>query len=68
MTRPVDLKPMRHFDPSNPAIVHDAITDELVNWDWEWAEELHENAIVDPMGRVLWRGMLFDGWTEVLGG
>lgn len=67
-TPPAGLMPMRDFDPFQPAILHDAISDSLVTWDWERAEEFRRGAAYDEHGRVVWNGKVFDGWDDVLGG
>ena len=65
---PLGLRPMKDFDPSQPAILHDVLNDCIVTWDWKRAEEFRKSAIYDPEGRVVWDGLVFDGWGNVLGG
>ena len=65
---PSGLRPMQEFDPSEPAILHEVLTDEIVPWDWEKADDFRDNAMAVNDGRVLWRGLVFDGWDNVLGG
>ena len=62
------LKPMTTFDPSQPAILHDRFTDKIETWTGEDAADYHENALAGPDGTVEWRGFVFDGWGNVLGG
>ena len=59
---------MKDFDPSQPAILHDVVTDKIVTWDWQRAADFRANAVYDDKGRVTWGGMVFDGWGNVLGG
>ena len=63
-----ELKPLATFDPSQPAILHDRFTDKFETWTGEDAADYRENAIVESDGSVEWRGFVFDGWGEVLGG
>jgi len=59
---------MKDFNPTEPAVLHDALTNRIVTWDWERAENFRQSAVFDPAGRVMWEGHLFDGWGNVLGG
>jgi hypothetical protein len=59
---------MREFDPTQPAILHDVVTDKIITWDWKQAADFRNNARYDDRGRVAWSGMIFDGWGNVLGG
>jgi hypothetical protein len=59
---------MKDFDPSQPAILHDVVSDKIVTWDWQQAADFRDNATYHEDGRVAWRNMLFDGWGNVLGG
>ena len=65
---PPGLKPMKDFDPFQPAILHDAVSDRFVTWDWERAEEFRIGAAYDEHSRAIWNGNVFDGWDDVLGG
>jgi hypothetical protein len=65
---PPNLNPMKDFNPAEPAILHDAVTDCIVTWDWERADDFRKNAVYDAQGRVAWDGHVFDGWGNVLGG
>jgi hypothetical protein len=65
---PEGLRPMSDFDPSQPAILHDVLTDKILTWDWARAEDFRNNAVTDQSGRVAWDGMILDGWGNVLGG
>ena len=59
---------MKDFNPAEPAILHDAVKDCIVTWDWERADDFKKNAVYDSEGRVAWHGHVFDGWGNVLGG
>ena len=65
---PPELRPMGTFDPSEPAILHDRRTDKIVPWDGDDAHDFRRNAVRNPDGTVEWKGMLLDGWGNVLGG
>jgi len=67
-TPPAGLRPMAEFNPAEPAILHEALTDEIVPWDWEQAQDFRETALFGKDGSVRWRGQVFDGWGNVLGG
>jgi hypothetical protein len=69
MTRPSDgLRPMKKFDPAQPALLHDARTGRMVTWDWARAEDFRRRASFQPDGRVIFDEEVFDGWDDVLGG
>jgi hypothetical protein len=68
MVPPPNLRPMKDFDPAEPAILHDAVNDCIVTWDWERADNFRKNAVYDAKGRIAWDGHVFDGWGNVLGG
>jgi hypothetical protein len=63
-----ELKPMATFDPSEPAILHDCVTDQIETWTGEDAADYRNNAISTQDGTVNWRHFVFDGWGNVLGG
>jgi hypothetical protein len=63
-----ELKPMATFDPAEPAILHDRLTDKIETWTGEDALDYRQNAVSKPDGTVEWRRFLFDGWGNVLGG
>jgi hypothetical protein len=68
MIPPPNLRPMKDFNPAEPAILHDAVNNCIVTWDWERADHFRKNAVYDAEGRVAWQGYIFDGWGNVLGG
>lgn len=59
---------MAEFNPYEPAILHEMLSDSIVTWDWEQAEDFSKRAIFDSCGRVCFAGQVFDGWGNVLGG
>lgn len=59
---------MADFNPHEPAILHEMLSDNIVTWDWEQAEDFKRGAVYDPDGCVFWAGQVFDGWGNVLGG
>ena len=65
---PPTLHPMKDFDPSEPAIVHDRVTDSIISWTGEEADAFRREAVVLQDLTVAWRAFVFDGWGNVLGG
>lgn len=67
---PVGLRPMKDFDPSQPAILHDAAKDEILTWlpEEERVEDFRKNAFDRGDGTIAWEGLILDGWGNVLGG
>jgi hypothetical protein len=68
MNDPDDLKPMSSFDPTQPAILHDRRSGRTITWTGDQAADFRADGIHQPDGAVAWRGMVIDGWGEVLGG
>jgi hypothetical protein len=56
---------MKDFDPSEPAILHDRISDAIVTWSGEEAGAFRCSSVVQPDGAVAWNGLLFDGWGSI---
>jgi hypothetical protein len=65
---PPELRPMSEFDPSEPAVLHDATNDKMIAWTGELAAEWQKWASPFEEGVMNWDGVLIDGWTEPLGG
>ena len=63
-----ELHPMSSFNPSEPAILHDRITDSIETWTGEHEADYRQNSIAQPDGTVAWRTFVYDGWGNVLGG
>jgi hypothetical protein len=59
------LRPMSEFDPTEPAMVHDALNDRILAWspDFEWS--FAKYAREDAPGVINFDGLLLDGWTEI---
>ncbi|MGY3609749.1 MULTISPECIES: hypothetical protein [unclassified Bradyrhizobium] len=68
MTAQQTLHPMMNFDPSEPAILHDRATDEIVTWIGDEADDFRRTSNARADGAVAWREFVFDGWGNVLGG
>ena len=56
------------FDPTEPAILHDRLTDTIQTWTGENAADFRSNSRTLADGVIAWRGFEFDGWGNVLGG
>lgn len=65
---PPTLHPMKDFDPSEPAILHDQISDTIITWSGEEADAFRRSRVEREDGTVGWNGFVFDGWGNVLGG
>ena len=58
-----NFKSMSDFDPSRPALVHDRLSDRVIEWSPSWATdytEWHHEHTND--GAVAFNGLLLDGW------
>jgi hypothetical protein len=62
------LHPMKGFNPSEPAILHDRISDTIITWSGEEATVFRSFCVAREDGSVAWKGYVFDGWGNVLGG
>jgi hypothetical protein len=62
------LHPMDAFKPNEPAILHDRLTDTIITWTADQAEDYRRNSRTGDDGTVAWKAYLFDGWGNVLGG
>jgi hypothetical protein len=65
---PPTLHPMKDFDPAEPAILHDRLTDTIISWSGEEVDAFRDAATLRQDGTVAWQGFVFDGWGNVLGG
>jgi hypothetical protein len=65
---PPTLRPMKDFDPSEPAILHDRVTDTIISWSGEEADAFRRTALDRQDGTIAWHRFVFDGWGNVLGG
>jgi hypothetical protein len=59
---------MRTFDPSQPAILHDQVSDTIITWSGEEADNFRRHRVLREDGAIAWQGFVFDGWGNVLGG
>jgi hypothetical protein len=59
---------MKNFNPSEPAILHDRATGQIVTWTGDEADDFRRCSDALGDGAVAWRQFLFDGWDNVLGG
>jgi hypothetical protein len=59
---------MKYFDPAQPAILHDRISDTIVSWTGEHAAEFLRSKADREDGTIAWKTFVFDGWGNVLGG
>jgi hypothetical protein len=59
---------MREFNPAKPAVLRDRTNNSIYTWTGEFEEDFRRTAIHRGDGTVEWRGCMFDGWDDVLGG
>jgi hypothetical protein len=62
------LRPMDTFDPTEPAVLHDLLSDTIITWTAEEAEDYRRTSRPGEDGTVIWNAYVFDGWGNVLGG
>jgi hypothetical protein len=62
---PDDWRPMAEFDPSKPALVHDKLSGQVLDWQPERYQR-HYQAFAMPLapGVIHWDDRLLDGWME----
>jgi hypothetical protein len=65
---PPELRPMSEFDPSQPAVLHDSLTNKIIPWTGEDQDRWRNRAKPHAEGVIAWEGHLIDGWGNVLGG
>ena len=65
---PPAMRPMDEFDPSEPAILHDRLSNKIITWTGDKSREWKQYATRHSVGIVEFEGYLFDGWGNVLGG
>jgi len=65
---PPTLHPMKDFDPSEPAILHDRLTDTIISWSGEEVDAFRRTATLREDGTIACQQFVFDGWGNVLGG
>jgi hypothetical protein len=59
---------MKDFDPSEPAILHDRVSNTIIAWSGEQAVAFQSSCVARENGSLAWNGYEFDGWGHVLGG
>jgi len=59
---------MKDFDASEPAILHDRVSNTIITWSSEQAIDFQRSCVALEDGSVAWNGYEFDGWGNVLGG
>jgi hypothetical protein len=62
------LHPMMGFNQSEPAILHDCATDQIITWTGDQADDFRHSSRARDDGTIAWREYVFDGWGNVLGG
>ena len=62
------LRPMDAFDPGEPAILHDQLSDTIITWTAEQADDFRRASRPGGDGTVIWKDYVFDGWGHLLGG
>ena len=65
---PPTLKPMSTFDPGQPALLHDRVSDKMIPWLGDDKERWRKDAKPEGDGVIAWDGKMLDGWCEPLGG
>ena len=58
-----ELRPMSSFNPSEPAILHDRITDSIETWTGEEEADYRENSVTLTDGTVAGSSSSTDGAT-----
>ena len=59
---------MDAFDPAEPAILHECLTDTIITWTADQADDYRRSSRPNGDGTVIWKAYVFDGWGNVLGG
>jgi hypothetical protein len=57
---------MTEFDPAQPALVHDRVNDQMMEWSPDWRDNYRKYARPDAPGVVAFDGLLLDGWRPLL--
>ncbi|KRR22452.1 hypothetical protein CQ13_28890 [Bradyrhizobium retamae] len=68
MTEHPTMHPMAAFNPSEPAVLHDRVSDQIVTWIGDEADDFRRFSRARDDGTVAWREYVFDGWGNVMGG
>lgn len=62
------MRPMKEFDPSKAAMVHDRINDRTFEWKPETMEANYRQYAVTSGDVVSWDGLQLDGWEPLPAG
>ncbi len=65
---PPTLHPMKAFNPAEPAVLHDLVSDQIIAWSGEEADAFRKSRVEREDVTVAWQEFVFDGWGNVLGG
>jgi hypothetical protein len=68
MTEHPTMHPMTGFNPSEPAVLHDRASDQIITWTGDEADDFRRSSRAGDDGTVVWRQYVFDGWGNVMGG
>ncbi|MCK1639154.1 hypothetical protein IVA95_16470 [Bradyrhizobium sp. 157] len=68
MTEHPTMHPMTGFNPSEPAVLHDRASDQIITWTGDEADDFRRSSRARDDGTVVWRQYVFDGWGNVMGG
>jgi hypothetical protein len=62
----IAMHPMKEFDPTKPAMVHDRLNDRTFEWKPATMQANYEK-YADPHGPgvIEWDGLLLDGWLPL---
>jgi hypothetical protein len=60
------MRPMKNFDPTKPAMVHDRLNDRTFEWK-PASMAANYRQYAEPFGPdvIAWDGLLLDGWLPV---
>ena len=60
------MKSMKSFDPALPAMLHDRVNDQLVEWSPDSEAAYRKSATELEPGVISFEGRTFDGWRPVV--
>src|SRR4029453_9900643 len=67
MTLMPDWRPMTEFDPSKPALVHDKLNDQVIDWEPERHGKDYKDGHCDfGNGVIEWDGLPLDRWKPAV--
>ena len=65
LTQATQHEPMNTFNPEVQCRVHDALHDQIIEWNPQWASLYREHGVLYDEGVIAWDGLLLDGWIPV---